>query len=235
METLLNFAKGPLFRFSFAIMALGLVRLFVLTIFSGLEAKSKAKDKAIPKNYVWKLTLGFLFPVRAFRKKPFYAAVSIVFHFGLLLSPILLIDHNLLFENSIGFSLLSISISKGIADFLTITTLAAAFLLLLLRLINKESRFLSRKQDFLWLVLLAVPFATGLICAQVSVAPMSYNFFMLLHIFSGCLIFILIPFTKIAHCVLLPLGQWVTARAWKFPPEASEEVVISLGKQGEKL
>ncbi|NLO18767.1 MAG: hypothetical protein GX121_02640, partial [Ignavibacteria bacterium] len=133
METLLNFAKGPLFRFSFAIMTLGLVRLFVLTILSGLEAKSKAKDKAIPKNYMWKLTLGFLLPIRAFRIKTIYDTLSMVFLFGLRLTPILLIDHNLLFENSIGFSLLSISISKGVADFLTITTLAAAFLLLLLR------------------------------------------------------------------------------------------------------
>jgi len=128
-----------------------------------------------------------------------------------------------------------ISISKQIADILTITTIIAAILLLIMRTSNEASRFLSRKQDFLWLILLMFPFATGLICAQVTVNPSTYDFFMLIHILSGCAIFILIPFTKIAHCVLLPLGQWITARAWKFPPEAGEEVEISLGKQGEKL
>ncbi|HPI20508.1 MAG TPA: hypothetical protein PKY56_09070 [Candidatus Kapabacteria bacterium] len=235
MEDLLNFAKGPLFRFSFAIMILGLIRLFALTIINGLSAKSKAKDKAIPKFYVKKMTLGYIFPIRAFRKKPIYAAISIIFHFGLLLTPILLVDHNLLFDSSIGFSLLGISISKGVADLLTIITVISALLLLTLRLSNEASRFLSRKQDFLWLILLIVPFATGLVCAQIAVNPSTYNFFMLIHILSGCAIFILIPFTKIAHCVLLPLGQWITARAWKFPPEAGEEVEISLGKQGEKL
>ncbi len=235
MEELLNFAKGPLFRFSFAIMILGLIRLFALTIINGLSAKTKAKDKAIPGNYVKKFTLGYIFPFRAFRKKPVYSVISIIFHFGLLLTPILLIDHNLLFDSSIGFSLLGISISKGVADFLTILTIISALLLLTLRLSNETSRFLSRKQDFLWLILLIIPFSTGLVCAQIAVNPSTYNFFMFIHILSGCAIFILIPFTKIAHCVLLPLGQWITARAWKFPPEAGEEVEISLGKQGEKL
>jgi len=235
MEDLLNFAKGPLFRFSFAIMILGLIRLFGLTIINGLSAKSKAKDKAIPNSYVKKMTFGYIFPIRTFRKKPIYAGISIIFHIGLLLTPILLVDHNLLFDSSIGFSLLVISISKQIADILTITTIIAAILLLIMRTSNEASRFLSRKQDFLWLILLMFPFATGLICAQVTVNPSTYDFFMLIHILSGCAIFILIPFTKIAHCVLLPLGQWITARAWKFPPEAGEEVEISLGKQGEKL
>ncbi len=235
MEALLNFAQGPLFRFSFAIMILGLIRLFTLTIINGLESKSKAKDKPIPVNYVKKMTLGYIFPIRAFRKKPLYAAVSIIFHIGLLITPIFLIDHNLLFQNSIGVSLLGISISKGFADILTLITIISALILFIMRSSNEASRFLSRKQDYIWLILLIIPFSTGFVCAQIEVGPSVYSFCMLIHILSGCAIFILIPFTKIAHCVLLPLGQWITARAWKFPAEAGEEVERTLSKQGEKL
>ena len=39
----------------------------------------------------------------------------------------------------------------------------------------------------------------------------------------------MIPFTKLAHCVLAPLSQAVTAVAWKFPPGAGDRVAATLG------
>ncbi len=235
MNELLDFAKGLLFRFSFGIFCLGSIRLIVLTIINGLEAKKFAVDQQLPMNYVNKLTWGYLFPIRAFRVRPFFAIISITFHIGLLITPIFLFDHSLLFERSVGFSLINFTLSKNIADYLAIITVISALALLILRLSNKNTRFISRKQDYLWLIILIIPFVTGIICAQMTTSAETYNFFMLLHILSACLIFILIPFTKIAHCVLLPFGQWITARSWKFRPEGGEEVLITLGKQGEKL
>lgn len=235
MDALIEFAKGPLFRLTFAIMLLGLFRLIVLSIINGLEAKGKAKDKAIPLNYVRKLSWGFIIPIRSLRVKPLYSIVSIIFHIGLILTPILLFDHNLLFENSIGFSLIGLSLSKNVADILTIVTVITGLILLIMRASTKESRFLSRKQEYLWLVLIIIPFLTGIIISQTSVSPDTYQFFFLLHLLSGALIFVLIPFTKIAHCVLMPIGQWITARSWKFTHEGGEFVTISLGKEGEKI
>ena len=235
MNELLEFAKGPLFRFSFAILCLGLLRLLLLTLINGFEAKSKGSDKNIPSGYVRKMTIGFIFPIRAFRKKPFYSVVSILFHLGLLITPIFLFDHALLFDNSIGLSWLGITLSKPIADILTIITIIAGLLLLIMRAGNRISRAISRKQDYLWLVLLIIPFFTGLLCAQFALSPDTYNLFMLLHILSGCLIFILLPFTKIAHCILLPFSQWITARAWKFPAATGDDVAITLGKEGEPV
>ncbi len=52
---------------------------------------------------------------------------------------------------------------------------------------------------------------------------------MLLHVYAAALIMLLIPFTKIAHCVLTPLSQIVTAVAWKFPPGAGDRVAATLG------
>jgi len=52
---------------------------------------------------------------------------------------------------------------------------------------------------------------------------------MLFHVYSADLVFLLIPFTKIAHCVLAPLSQVVTAVAWKFPAGAGDRVVATLG------
>ncbi|MFW5702144.1 MAG: hypothetical protein ACOCX7_04275, partial [Bacteroidota bacterium] len=89
MDSLIEFAEGPLFRLTFAIMALGLIRLFFLTIYNGLEAKSKGTDKNIPLPYVRKLTFGFLFPIRSLRVKPIYSIISIIFHIGLIITPLL--------------------------------------------------------------------------------------------------------------------------------------------------
>ncbi|MDQ1264942.1 MAG: hypothetical protein QG635_92, partial [Bacteroidota bacterium] len=195
MSELLEFAKGPLFRFCFAIMLLGLLRLFILALINGFEAKSKAKDKAIPKGYVRKMTIGFLLPIRAFRVKPVYAIVSILFHIGLILTPLLLFDHALLFSKSIGFSWLAITLGKHTADWLTIMTIITGIILVIMRIGSRISRFISRKQDFTWPLLLIVPFITGLVCAQFSKKPDTYNYFMLIHVLIGCLIFIIMPFT----------------------------------------
>jgi len=59
MDNLLEFAQGPLFRLSFAIMILGMIRLLWLSIHNGLEAKAAAKDKKIPGHFVRKYTFGF--------------------------------------------------------------------------------------------------------------------------------------------------------------------------------
>lgn len=231
MEELINFAKGPLFRFSFAVMILGLIRLVYLTIVNGLTAKKKAKDKELPKKYVRKLTWGFVLPLRAFRVKPVYGFVSIVFHVGLSITPIFLYDHALLINNSIGFSWLSITLSKHTADILTIMTIIAGAILFIMRVANKFSRFLSRTQDFLWPLILLIPFISGFVCSQITVSPAAYQVFFLIHVLSGCLIFVLIPFTKIAHCILLPFGQWITARVWKLDPDGGENTLITLGKK----
>jgi nitrate reductase gamma subunit len=235
MDNLLEFAKGPLFRFSFAIMILGLLRVFILALINGFEAKSKAKDKMIPKQYVNKMTLGFILPIRAFRTKPLYAVVSILFHIGLLLTPLLLFNHALLINNSIGFSWIGFSLGKHFADKLTLLTIITGILLLIMRFSDKKSRFISRKQDFLWPILLLIPFTTGFICANAFTNPTTYKTFITIHILSGDLILFLIPLTKIAHCVLLPISQWITARAWKFVPEAGKNVEKILGKEGQLL
>ncbi|MCK5742774.1 MAG: hypothetical protein KAH48_11185 [Chlorobi bacterium] len=235
MDNILEFAKGPLFRLTFAIMALGLIRMLGLSIMNGLEAKRACKDKTLPKKYVRKLTFGFIFPIRAFRTRPLYAAVSILFHIGLLITPIFLFDHSLLFDRALGFSLMDITLTKEAADAFTILTIVTGILLVIMRSATKTSRFLSRKQDFVWPLLIIVPFISGFVCSNFALSPDAYNTYILVHILSAEMIFIVLPFSKIAHCVLMPFSQWITARSWKFVPNGPEEVLIALNKEGQKL
>jgi hypothetical protein len=76
---------------------------------------------------------------------------------------------------------------------------------------------------------LVIPFVTGYICSNALIGPKAYQSMMLVHVYSADLILILIPFTKIAHCVLMPLSQLVTAVSWKFVPGAGAKVAATLG------
>jgi len=58
---------------------------------------------------------------------------------------------------------------------------------------------------------------------------------MLVHILSANLIFLLIPFTKIAHCVLMPLSQVICTLAWKFPPDTDDDIATTLNKKGDPV
>jgi len=231
MDAMLDFARGPLFRLSFAILILGLLRIFLLDIWGIVEAIRKTDDKKIPWKLVGIRTLGWFFPIRqVFNNRPIYSSISILFHVGLLLAPIFLYAHINLWRSSVGFGWPALP--KLWADILTLVAVAGALALFIGRIANKSSSFLSRKQDYLWPLLLLIPFLTGFICANLNLAPAVYKFSMLMHVLSGELIFVLIPTTKIAHCIIMPLSQLVATVAWKFPPETDDAVCTTLNKKG---
>jgi nitrate reductase gamma subunit len=67
------------------------------------------------------------------------------------------------------------------------------------RLALPEVRILNTVQDFVVLAIAMCPFVTGLICRhQLG----DYTFWLYLHILSGELMLIAIPFTKLSHFVL---------------------------------
>ena len=231
MPGLLDFARGPLFRLCFAIMLLGLARILFLDIWAAYKAYKKTSDKKMPWKLIISRSLEWIFPVKRLSHNfQVYSVLSILFHIGLILVPVFLFAHIQLWKESVGISWPALPYTW--AFWLTAGTIVFAVALFAGRIIIKQARMLSRKQDYLWLILLLIPFVTGFICANLNISPQNYQFFMLVHILSGELIFILIPFSKIAHCVLAPLSQVVSALAWKFPPETDDDICTTLNKKG---
>jgi nitrate reductase gamma subunit len=231
MDTLIDFAKGPLFRLSFALLVLGLIRILYLDISGAYKAYKKTDDRKMPWKLIISRTWEWLFPLKRLKGNfRFYSIFSILFHIGLIIVPIFLFAHINLWEISIGLSWPALP--YGWALWLTISTIVFGTALLISRITTGTMRALSRGQDYLWLLLLLIPFVTGFICANLSVSPSYYQFFMLMHILSGDLIFILIPFSKIAHCVLMPLSQIICTLAWKFPPDTDDKISTTLNKKG---
>jgi nitrate reductase gamma subunit len=234
VQALLDFAKGPLFRLTFLIMVLGLARLLIMDIYNAVVAYRNAGDKNLNWSDAARKTLQWLFPIRrVLTARPFYSLISILFHIGLIIVPIFLLAHIQLWKSSLGMSWWSLPVFW--ADWLTIMTIATGLLLIIGRLASKNARHLSRPQDYIWPLLLILPFLTGYICASTVLAPGVYQTLLLIHILSGELIFVLIPFTKVAHCVLMPLSQFIIALAWKFPARVDDKICATLNKKGARV
>jgi nitrate reductase gamma subunit len=228
MEALIGFGRGALFRLSFALMVLGLVRILWLDAANLAEAYRNSSDRIVPWKEVVRQTIGWLVPVRRlWTQRPVYSSVSFLFHVGLILTPLLLPAHVLLWKQGVGIAWPALP--QVVANYLTLLTIAAAVAIFMGRVLSPAARKLSRFQDFIWPPLLAVPFATGYVASNVVISPATYQSMMLVHVYAADLIMVMIPFTKIAHCVLTPLSQLVTQVAWKFVPGAGDRVAETLG------
>ena len=228
MEAWIEFGRGPLFRLTFCLMVLGLLRVVVLTTAAIVEAYRRNPDRIVPWKALARQTLGWLLPLgRLWRSRPAYSLTSFLFHLGLLAVPLFLAAHVRLWREAVGFAWPALP--RQPADYLTLLTIAAGLGLFVGRVWHPGARALSRLQDYVWPPLLAVPFVTGYACAHATLGPRAYQAMMLVHVYAADLILVMIPFTKIAHCVLAPFSQMVTGVAWKFVPGAGDRVAATLG------
>jgi hypothetical protein len=230
MEQWLEWARGPVFKFAFLVMVLGLLRHLVIAVAGIAQALYRAGDKNIPYKAVFRTTLDWLLPYKKLGvNRPLYSAFSAVFHIGLILTPIFLFPHIQLWRQGLGIQWPSIP--HALADILTLITIATALGLIVGRLGSNEARRISRFQDVLLPPLLMVPFITGFLAMHPAWNPADYNAVMLVHVMSANLIFILIPFTKMGHIILLPTTQLVSEVGWHFPAESGDDVARALKKE----
>ncbi|MEJ2007814.1 MAG: hypothetical protein P8Z30_06590 [Acidobacteriota bacterium] len=228
MTAWIDFARGPLFRLCFALMVLGLLRIFLVTLLGVKEAYQRNSDKIVSWKEIRRQTLGWLFPIgRLWRQRPIYSALSFLFHVGMIVTPLFLASHILLWRNSVGFGWPALS--QTAANWLALLVIITGTGIFMGRVLHAGARKLSKFQDFLWPLLIMTPFVTGYIASNAVISPRTYQGMMLVHIYAGDLIMLMIPFTKLAHCVLAPLSQLVTGIAWKFPAGAGDRVTETLG------
>ncbi len=234
MDTLIEFGRGPLFRFAVALAVLGVVRHAALSLWGARQVLKHAGDKRLDLGAVVQRTFVHLNPVRWFRgNRGLYSVVSTVFHVGLILVPIFLAGHIRLWRRGIGIGWAALPAS--LADALTILTLVTAALLVVGRAWHAASRGLSRMQDWLLPILIALEFLSGYLLAHPVSNPLDLQLVTFVHVGVGDLLLVVTPFTKIAHCALLPFSQLVSEVAWRFVPGAGREVVKTLGKEGQPI
>jgi nitrate reductase gamma subunit len=233
MQSWLEWARGPFFWAALTFMILGLARHAVLTAHDVVRTTRRAGDKQIPYGKIAAATLAWLFPFSKLRDRAFFGVTSLVFHVSIILVPIFLAGHIVLWRRGLGVSWPAIP--HLLADVLTVAAVATALLLVIQRACARDTRSLSRFQDYFLPLFIAVPFATGFFVMHPAWNLLSFEWALLLHVMSANVLFILIPLTKLSHSVLLPSTQLVSEVAWHWPSDAGSKVAAALGKEGEPV
>jgi len=198
-----SFVEGPLLWIAFLTFIIGsLIR--VVIFFS----ESLKKDKIIYQHFSWKYifaTFGrWMLPLnKDVAKNPVFTILAYIFHVCLIVVPIWLFGHITLWEES-RFELSWSSIPDGLADWMTLIFLAIALFFLLRRIISADIRLISTFSDYFILVVTALPFMTGYFLTHGTLDSIGFlgDNMTIIHMLSGELMLILIPFTKLSHFIL---------------------------------
>jgi nitrate reductase gamma subunit len=225
MEHWIEFAKGPLFALTVLIMILGLARLVVIQTYSIVRGKGRRLANA-PWRKIALEAAGWVIPVRhLIPETRVFSAVSYLFHVGVLVVPLLLASHIVLWERLLKVNLPEIG--RGLGDFLTLFTIACVLVLLGFRVLSRRLRSMSHPSDYALLVVILLPFASGYAAMHPRCNPLPWEAMMLVHLLSSELLFVLIPFTKLAHIVLFFFDR-ISVLHWQLRPGAGDKVAEAL-------
>ena len=234
MNEWIEWARGPAFRFAILFLVLGLARILVLQLLAIRRILRQAGNRKISAGAVLRDTLRWLLPAsRVTAGMRLFAGVSMVFHVAVIVTPLFLAGHILLWERGLGVSWPALN--QELADYFTWAGIAAALILLGQRSFARASRSLSRPQDYLLLVLIAAIFTSGHLIARPELNPFRYRPTLLVHVLAGNLVLLLVPFSKLSHVLLFPLTQLVSELGWHLAPGAGNRVAAALQKENEPI
>jgi len=136
------------------------------------------------------------------RQNRVLTVVTFVFHLGLIVTPLLLLSHVLLWEESWGLSWWTLP--DGVADVLTVIVIAGCGYFLVRRVTQPEVRYVTSASDYVILAMVAAPFVTGFLAYHQWFA---YDIMFILHILSGEILLAAIPFTRLSHMLFAPFTR----------------------------
>lgn len=142
------------------------------------------------------------FGSHGWRARPLFTILFFAFHIGLLVTPIFLAAHNVMLQENLGFSLPVLPAS--VADVLSWTVIVGGLFMALRRIAFPEVRILTTMYDYLLLLITVAPFITGLI-ARYELGD--YDTWLVLHILTGEIWLLSLPFTKLSHVVLFFMSR----------------------------
>jgi nitrate reductase gamma subunit len=189
-----EFVSGPLVWIAFIIFIGGsLYRIY--NMLSGAK-----KDMTLFRHMSLKHSLASLvhwvipFNNQYMQKRPIFTIVSFAFHICLILTPVFLLGHLVLLDESWNISWFNIP--DWVADWMTIVVIAGCIFYLYRRLADPVVKNVTDGSDYLLLAITALPFITGFIAYHQLFA---YKTMLIIHILAGEIMLIAIPFTRLSH------------------------------------
>ena len=206
-----SFVEGPLLWVAILTFIIGSI-IKAATLFF----VSRKTDKVIYENFSWKYVFAtyarWLLPVnKDVAKNPVFIPLVYIFHLCLIIVPIWFSGHITLWEES-RFEWSWTPVPDGLAEWMTLIFLAIAIFFLLRRIISPHIRLISTFSDYFLLIVTALPFLTGYFVTHGTLEGVGFlgNNMQLIHMLSGELMLILMPFTKLSHYLLFFFSRAAT-------------------------
>ena len=152
------------------------------------------------------------------RRQPLFAIVTIGFHLGVIILPLFLLAHLVLWYES--WQILWWSLPDLLADLMAIWVILACIYFLVRRSMVPEVKKVTRPADVLLLAVILLTFLTGFL-AYHQWGP--YRPILILHVLAGEILLIAIPFSKLGHMLFFmfsrahmgaEFGKVLKARDW---------------------
>lgn len=203
MDELYRLAIGPLAWAAFIIFIGGsLFRLIHLMIL--VQRKEKFIYTYLSLKYGLRSILHWLTPFGTanWRLRPGLTLVTFAFHICLVLTPVFLLSHIVLWDEAWNISWWALPERLAIA--MTLMVIGGCIFFFIRRQVTPEVAFVTFVSDYVILLLTAAPFVTGLIA---HFQWFDVRLFTLLHVLTGEALLIAIPFTRISHMLFAPLTR----------------------------
>jgi nitrate reductase gamma subunit len=203
MHSLYNIVSGPLAWLAFILFVGGsLYRLISLLVL--VHKKEKFIYSYMSLKYSLRSILRWSTPFATenMRRHPALTIVAFAFHICLILAPLFLLAHVTLIEEAWDVSWWTLP--EGVTEFMAIIVIAACVFFLVRRLISPEVQYVTSASDFIILAIVVAPFITGLMAYY---QWFGYRIFLILHILSGEIMLVAIPFTRLSHMITAPLTR----------------------------
>ncbi len=193
--TLYNFLCRPFLWLTLIVFAGGSVYKIAKMI-SLVNKKEKFIFTHISLKFSLRSILHWIIPFATvnWRRHPVITILTFVFHGGLVIMPFFLSAHVIMFNKAWGVKWWTLP--YGFVDAVTIVVISSCVIFLVRRLTLREVRFLTTPSDYFILAIAFAPFLTGFLALhQIG----NYHFWLILHILSGELMLMAIPFTRLSH------------------------------------
>lgn len=214
ISTLFDFIRGPLVWISFIVFFLGLAYQ-IYSFISLTEKKEHTVYNPRPRKKDTPGTFSdFMIKVKlsALGVNPLMVIVTTVFHICLVVAPLLLLAHNILLKEAIGVSLFSLP--EKFTDYMTIVLMVCGAYFLYRRLFVARVRAITTFYDYVMLFLATAPFITGYLAYNQIFGAEYYRLIIGLHILTGELMLMAIPFTKFVHMVFFFVFRFAIESEW---------------------
>jgi nitrate reductase gamma subunit len=197
-----DFVSGPLVWIAFVVFIAGMIFQLIKML------KMAEKDKVVYPYMNLKYSLRSLFHwIIPFASKNMRARYEVtimtfLFHLSLILLPIFLAAHVVMFTFSWGANWRFVS--ENTATFLTVLVILACVFFLCRRLMLPEVRFVTDPSDYLLLAIAAAPFVTGFMANR---QWFDYETVVIIHMITGAVMLMTIPFTRLSHMLFFPFTR----------------------------